>query len=122
MLTAALGLAEILPGSTTAGRAHVANLSIDAIKAVFSEVDRSTTYSVVVHESDATATLGYEWKLTLEAVDPNVGVDEDCDNHGILSGTVDVRLASRQGHPVHDDDCDHDLQGKYGHRGRSASR
>jgi hypothetical protein len=118
VLTAALGLA-ILPGSTTAGRAHVANLSIDAIKAVFSEVDRSTTYSVVVHESDATATLGYEWKLTLEAVDPNVGVDEDCDNHGILSGTAPTFVwhHGNKADPVHDDDCDHDLQGKYGHQG-----
>lgn len=121
MLAAALGLA-ILPGSTTAGRARAADLSIDEIKAVFSEADRSTTYSVVVHESDATAALGYEWKLTLEAVDPNVGVDEDCDNHGILSGTESTFVwhHGNKGDPVHDDDCDHDLQGEYGHQGTIA--
>ncbi len=123
----ALGLVVLalawLPGTGSASTSRASNLSIDKIQAVFSDPDRATTYSVPVHES-ASATLSYVWTLTLTAVDPAVDVDgltidANCDNHGMLSGTdpTFVWHHGNKGDPFHDDDCNHDLQGKYGHQG-----
>ena len=115
----AVAVALVLTASGSAGRLRTADLSIDKINAVFSEPDRDTTYSVAVHETDSKATISYQWTLTLEAVDPAQGIDADCDNHGVESGTgaTFVWHHGNVGDPVHDDDCDHSLQGKYGHQG-----
>jgi len=80
----------LLPGTVSANTSRTSDLSIDKIQAVFSDPGRATTYSVAVHESDAAATLGYQWTLTLEAVDPSVDIDgltfdANCDNHGMLT-------------------------------------
>jgi hypothetical protein len=113
-----------LAGTGSAERLRAQELSIDPIRAVFSDPDRATTYSVAVHETEGSATVSYSWTLTLEAVDPNVNVDgltfdAECDNHGVLSGTASTFVwhHGNKGDPLHDDDCNHDLQGKYGHQG-----
>lgn len=114
-----------LPASGSAGGARAAKLNISRIQAVFSDPDRATTYSVVPEESDSNVKCcTYQWTLALQAVDPNVdvdgiSVDADGDNHGVLTGTASTFVwhHGNKGDPNHDDGCNHDLQGKYGHQG-----
>jgi hypothetical protein len=111
-----------LPASGSGGGARVSELKISRIHAVFSSPDRATTYDVTPIVS--AGKVSYRWTLTLEAVDPTVDVDgltfdADCNNHGVLSGTdpTFVWHHGNTGDPDHDDGCNHDLQGKYGHQG-----
>jgi hypothetical protein len=95
-----------------------APLSISPINANFVEAQRSTTYTVVVDEQPDTE-VKYQWSLTLQAVDPNAGVDQGCTNRGVFGATtVDfVWHHGNTGDTVSDDGCDHNLQGQYGHQG-----
>jgi hypothetical protein len=94
-------------------------LSISPIKAVFSEPDRATTYSIPTITDQPGSTYTYQWTLTLQAVDPSKGVDTGCNNHGVLGGTGTTFAwhHGNSGDPVHDDGCNHGLQGQYGHQG-----
>lgn len=94
-------------------------LSISPIKAVFSEPDRATTYSVPTITDAPGSTHTYQWALTLQAVDPSKPVDHGCNNHGVLGGTATTFVwhHGNRGDAVHDDGCDHTKQGIYGHQG-----
>jgi hypothetical protein len=125
MLVAVMVALLWLPAIGSGGGARVSKLSIGRIHADFSDPARATTYSVLdVNESDSTAKVSYQWTLTLEAIDPNVyvngvSVDTDCNNHGVLNGTDSTFVwhHGNKGDQLHDDGCNHDLQGKYGHQG-----
>jgi len=99
--------------------------SIGRIQAVFSEADRATTYSVLdVGDVAPGGKVSYAWTLSLQPVDPTVDfdgltIDAGCNNHGVLAGTASTFVwhHGNTGDPLHDDGCDHDLQGKYGHQG-----
>lgn len=96
-------------------------MSISWIQAVFSPAERATTYSLTPPQDDwpGGAKFNYYWQLELKAVDPAAGVDGGCNNHGVLTGhdATFVWHHGNTGDPVHDDGCNHSLQGKYGHQG-----
>jgi hypothetical protein len=102
-----------------AASARAATLSIGPINAVFSEPDRATTYRVPDVTDDPGAKVSYQWSLTLQKVDPAVEVDAACNNRGVLAGTEKTFVwhHGNSGDPVHDDGCDHNLVGRYGHQG-----
>jgi hypothetical protein len=119
-LLAAMAVVVWLPATGSAGSARLSMLSIDPVHADFSDPDRATTYSVPNVKDDAVgAKLSYQWTLTLENVDDTKEVDTGCTNHGALTGTdaTFVWHHGNAGDPVHDDGCNHDLQGKWGHQG-----
>jgi hypothetical protein len=94
-------------------------LSISPIGAEFVEDDRATTYTVPTVDDQPGSKITYHWTVTLQAVDPSVGIDTACNNHGALKGTGSkfVWHHGNAGDPIHDDGCDHTKQGKYGHQG-----
>jgi hypothetical protein len=98
-------------------------LSISKISANFVEADRATTYSVPTVTHPQGTTISYRWTLDVSSpaakVDPSKGLDTNCNNHGVLSGTgpTFVWHHGNTGDPVHDDGCNHNLQGTYGHQG-----
>jgi hypothetical protein len=96
-------------------------LSISPISAQFVSDDRATYYTVPVVTDYPGATIFYDWTLSLEAVDPTVGVDHGCVNTrggGFTWGDPRFMWAHGNiGDPVHDDGCDHSLEGRYGHQG-----
>lgn len=108
--------------NTTYGSARPATsqpLQISSIQARFVQANRETTYSIPTVKAAPGAKISYRWTLTLQAVDPNVGVDPGCNNHGRLGGTdpTFVWQHGNIGDPVRDDGCDHTKQGRYGHQG-----
>jgi hypothetical protein len=107
-----------IPSTGAAAETADSALSISPIRAVFSPDDRETTYSVPEVEG-ATGQVRYQWTLSLEAVDPAVGVDLACNNHGELADShpTFVWEHGNVGDQVSDDGCNHALQGKYGHQG-----
>ena len=94
------------------------SLSIGSIKAEFTEATRSTRYSVLVTPDPGT-TITYQWTLTLTAVDQDAGVDQGCNNRGVLTSTTAefVWHHGNKGDPISDDGCNHNVFGKYGHQG-----
>jgi len=110
-----------LPASGSAGRARVSTLNIDPIHADFDGDLRQTTYSVP-NVSDPNAT--YQWTLDITdpagRVDPTKPLDPDCNNHGVLAGT-DKTFIWHHGNSGdktgHDDGCNHDVYGLWGHQG-----
>jgi hypothetical protein len=108
--------------SVDSARTDRTAVTISDIAATFSDPDRATTYSVKP-TADAGAQVTYSWTLVVIApagqVDPNKGVDIGCNNHGVLTGTdkTFVWHHGNTGDPLHDDGCNHDLQGKWGHQG-----
>jgi hypothetical protein len=115
------GLVACFPPAVSAERTHASTLKTSFVQAVFSSNDRATTYSLLPPEDDwpGRSTFTYHWRLELKAVDPAVGVDQGCKNHGVFSGDgpTFVWHHGNIGDPVRDDGCDHGLQGKYGHQG-----
>jgi hypothetical protein len=110
-----------LPASGSASRARVSTLNIDPIHADFNGDLKQTMYSVP-NVSDPEAT--YQWTLIIAApigqVDPSKGVDPGCNNHGNLGGTGKTfvwKHGNKGDTTGHDDGCDHDLQGQWGHQG-----
>lgn len=96
-------------------------LGISPINAQFFSADRATLYTVLINDQQPDTTISYQWTLSLEAVDPNEGVDYDCVNErygGFSSTASEFRWAhGNKGDPVQDDRCDHSLEGQYGHQG-----
>ncbi len=96
-------------------------LTISPIGAEFVDADRATYYTVPVVNDYPGAIIFYDWTLSLEAVDPTVGVDNGCVNArggGFTWGESRFMWAhGNTGDPVHDDGCDHMLVGQYGHQG-----
>lgn len=120
LLAAAVVVSLPAGGSAADSRALDGHLEISPITAFFSEPNRSTAYSFnTISDPDAGAKLTFQWSLTLQAVDPNTGIDLACNNRGKLGGTdtTFTWLHSNSGDPVRDDGCDHTKQGKYGHQG-----
>jgi hypothetical protein len=122
LILLALGALVWMPSSGSARSARATALTMDPIRADFSENDRATTYSVpnVMDDTFGAARFSYAWTLTLSQVDPNVPVDPDCNNHGVLSGTATTFVwhHGNKDDPVHgDDNCDHAIYGQYGHQG-----
>jgi hypothetical protein len=121
LLLAAAVVASLPAGGSAAdSRALDGHLQISPITAFFSEPNRSTAYSFdTISDPDADAKLTFQWSLTLQAVDPNTGVDLACNNRGKLGGTdtTFTWFHGNSGDPVRDDGCDHMKQGKYGHQG-----
>src|SRR5437016_6326348 len=110
----------VSPSTGIAGKSRATTLSMDPIHAEFSDPDRATTYSAPnVNDTVQGAKITYLWTLTLENVDPTKEVDTDCNNHGVLSGagSTFVWHHGNEGDPVHNDHCNHDLQGQWGHQG-----
>jgi hypothetical protein len=121
ILSAVVVVASLPAGGSAAGsRPQADHLQISPITAFFSEANRSTAYSFeTISDPDADAKLTFQWSLTLQAVDPSMGVDLPCNNRGKLGGTdtTFTWLHGNSGDPVRDDGCDHMKQGKYGHQG-----
>ena len=110
----------VSPSTGIAGKSRATTLSMDAIHAEFSDPDRATTYSAPnVKDTVQGTKITFLWTLTLENVDPTKEVDTDCNNHGVLSGadSTFVWHHGNEGDPVHNDHCNHDLQGQWGHQG-----
>ncbi len=110
----------VSPATGTAGKTRATTLSMDPIHAEFSDPDRATTYSAPnVKDDVAGATITYRWTLTLANVDSTKEVDTSCNNHGVLSGTDSTFVwhHGNEGDPEHNDHCNHDLQGQWGHQG-----
>jgi BMFP domain-containing protein YqiC len=101
-------------------------LRITSIKANFVEADRATYYTVPTVTNPSGGAIAYRWTLSLQAVDPTKDVDNGCVNArgGGFSGTASqfIWAHGNIGDPVHDDGCDHSLQGQYGHQGLIAIR
>jgi len=97
------------------------SLSISPIDANFDEADRATYYTVPTVTNPSGGAIAFRWTLSLQAVDPNAGVDNGCVNTrgGGFSGTGSFFMWAHgnTGDPVHDDGCDHSLEGQYGHQG-----
>jgi predicted Zn-ribbon and HTH transcriptional regulator len=96
-------------------------LEISPINAGFVSADRATYYTVTIVNQQPGTTISYQWTLSLQAVDPAKGVDSGCINTrgGGFSSTASYFMWAHgnTGDPVHDDGCDHSLEGKYGHQG-----
>src|SRR5207302_5659611 len=104
----------------SAARARVSTLSIGkGITAVFDTELKETTYSVPTVSDDVAGAkcCTYVWTLLIAApagqVDPNVGVDPGCDNHGILggTGTTFTWQHANKGDSPRDDNCNHAIYG-----------
>jgi hypothetical protein len=96
-----------------------ARLSIGPVQAVFEESARATTYLLPTVKAPAGQKPAYSWSLRLTAVDPAHGLDAACDNGGAESARTATFVwhHGNKGDPTHDDGCDHELQGRYGHQG-----
>jgi hypothetical protein len=116
---AALACAGLLAyGGTASSSTHRSELKISPIQAVFVDSERATHYTV----PQITAAVGavtFSWTLTLKPVDPSKGVDTGCNNHGTLTASTPefVWHHGDKTDPVHNDGCEHALQGIYGHQG-----
>jgi hypothetical protein len=122
LIVAAAAAAVLWTPSGSSAPTMRSALTISDISASFSDPDRATTYSVGAR-ADAGAKFIYYWSLVITApagqVDPTKGVDPGCNNHGVLESTAAAFVwhHGNTGDAVHDDGCNHDLQGKWGHQG-----
>jgi hypothetical protein len=98
-----------------------ARLDISPINANFVSADRATYYTVPTVTNPSGGAIAYRWTLSLQPVDPTKDVDTGCVNTrgGGFSGTGSQFMWAHgnTGDPVHDDGCDHSLEGQYGHQG-----
>ena len=119
VLVAGAVVALVWAPAGDSSRARAA-LKISPILATFSEPARTTTYAVSP-DADATAPITYAWTLDVTSdaakVDPAKGLDTACNQHDAANEQKFVWHHGNKGDPEHDDGCDHDLQGKWGHQG-----
>src|SRR5438105_1576860 len=121
LLASAVAVLVWAPASDSAPNAR-ATLMIGKIHADFSDPDRATTYSLP-NVSGAAGTVTYSWTLTITPptgqVDGAKSDDPGCNNHGLLADTEPTFVwhHGNSGDQLHDDGCNHDIYGRWGHQG-----